>query len=82
MVQVEICKVLFTDILDVKLQKAKEVGADYTIKIERNMTEQDIIKKVKELLGEEPTISFDATGVEQCVRVALQVSALTIAIAS
>ncbi|KAJ8974405.1 hypothetical protein NQ317_014899 [Molorchus minor] len=63
-------KIIITDVLDVKLQMAKQLGADYTINT-RNLSEEDIIKKVRELLGEDPTISFDCSGVEQCVRVAV-----------
>jgi hypothetical protein len=37
------------------------------------MSEEQIVKTIKELLGEDPNISLDCTGVEQCVRVALQV---------
>ncbi|XP_072394653.1 sorbitol dehydrogenase-like [Diabrotica undecimpunctata] len=62
-------KVVITDILDVKLEMAKQLGADYTIKIEKGMSEEDIVKKVIQLLGQEPNKSFDCTGVEQCVRV-------------
>lgn len=50
------------------------MGADYIIKTTREMSEQDIIKKIKETLKEEPHCSFDCCGVELCVRVALNVS--------
>ncbi|CAH1113045.1 unnamed protein product [Psylliodes chrysocephalus] len=32
-------KIVITDVLDVKLKMAKQLGADYTLKIEKNMTE-------------------------------------------
>ncbi|KAK9881030.1 hypothetical protein WA026_014372 [Henosepilachna vigintioctopunctata] len=67
-------KVLITDILDERLQVAKSLGADHTLKIEKHMTEQDIIKKITELLGEDPTVSLDCSGAEVSVRVALQVT--------
>ena len=66
-------KAIITDVVAGRLEKAKEIGADYTLKIEKNMTEQDIVSRIKELLGEDPNISLDCTGAEQCVRVALQV---------
>nr|CAH7714397.1 unnamed protein product [Callosobruchus chinensis] len=64
-------KICITDILDVKLELAKKLGADYTIKIDKSMSEDDIVKKVITLLGQPPHASFDASGVESCVRVAL-----------
>jgi len=67
-------KIIITDILDIKLQKAKELGAHYTIKIEKDMKEDDIVAKIKELLGEEPNKTFDCTGAEICVRTALKVT--------
>jgi L-iditol 2-dehydrogenase len=65
-------KAIITDVVDSRLKKAKEIGADYTLKIEKNMSEEQIVKTIKQLLGEDPNISLDCTGVEQCVRVALQ----------
>lgn len=64
----------FLDVLDVKLKKAAELGADSTIKIEKNMSEDEICKLVIEKLGVEPNKVFDCTGAEPCVRVALKVS--------
>lgn len=66
--------VLIPDVLDVKLEKAKELGADYTLKTTRDMTEEEIAKKILDLLKEEPHCSFDCCGVELCVRVALKVN--------
>jgi len=67
-------KVIITDIVDCRLKIAKKLGANYTLKIEKNMTEEDIISTIRELLGEDPNITLDCTGVEQCVRVAVQVT--------
>ncbi|CAH0558781.1 unnamed protein product [Brassicogethes aeneus] len=64
-------KVIITDIVQHRLDLAKQLGADQTILIEKGMTDDQIVAKVKQLLGEEPTISFDCTGQEQCVRVAI-----------
>ncbi|KAJ8919061.1 hypothetical protein NQ315_016968 [Exocentrus adspersus] len=63
-------RIIVTDVVDIKLQVAKQLGADFVIKT-LGMNEQQIVNKVIELLGEEPTVSIDCTGVEQCVRVAL-----------
>ncbi|XP_019877681.2 sorbitol dehydrogenase-like [Aethina tumida] len=64
-------KVIITDIVQHRLDLAKKLGADYTLLIQKGWTDVDIVEKVKELLGEEPTQSFDCTGQEQCVRVAV-----------
>ncbi|XP_030754708.1 sorbitol dehydrogenase-like [Sitophilus oryzae] len=67
-------KIIITDILDIKLQKAKELGAHYTIKVERGWQEDDIVEKIKTLLGEEPNKTFDCSGIEQNIRIALKVT--------
>ncbi|XP_076252316.1 sorbitol dehydrogenase-like isoform X2 [Rhynchophorus ferrugineus] len=67
-------KIIITDILDVKLQAAKSLGAHYTIKVEKGWQEDDIVEKIKSLLGEEPNKTFDCSGVEQNVRIALKVT--------
>lgn len=61
--------------MDVKLKKAKELGADYILKTTREMTEKEIAQKIKETLKEGlPHKTFDCCGVELCVRVAMNVS--------
>ncbi|KAL1506468.1 hypothetical protein ABEB36_005831 [Hypothenemus hampei] len=67
-------KIIITDILDVKLKTAKELGANYAIKIEKGQTEDEIINKILQLLGEQPNKTFDCSGAELCVRIALKVT--------
>ncbi|KAL3276723.1 hypothetical protein HHI36_012092 [Cryptolaemus montrouzieri] len=67
-------KVIITDLVDDRLKVAKHFGADYIMKIEKNMSEKDIVSKIGEILGEAPNVSLDCTGVEICVRVALNVT--------
>lgn len=55
---------------------AKQLGADFVIKT-TNMSEEQVANKIKELLGEDPTVSFDCAGAEQAVRIALTVSTYT-----
>lgn len=59
--------------LDVKLQKAKELGADHVLKIEPGQDEDAIVEKIKELLGEEPNKSIECSGAEKSARIALKV---------
>ncbi|CAH2269396.1 sorbitol dehydrogenase-like [Pararge aegeria] len=64
-------KVLITDILQARLDVAKELGADFTLLVSRDSQEADLVRKVHELLGGHPNISFDASGAESTVRLAL-----------
>jgi L-iditol 2-dehydrogenase len=67
-------KVIITDLVDHRLKKARELGADFTLRIHKSMTEDDIIKIIKTKLGQDPTVTLECTGAEQCVRVAVQVT--------
>ncbi|KRT82776.1 hypothetical protein AMK59_4469, partial [Oryctes borbonicus] len=64
--------VLITDILQRRLDLAKEMGADHTLLVDKNVSDEEIIKQVVEKLGGQPTISMDCSGAEQSVRIAIQ----------
>ncbi|XP_038222008.1 sorbitol dehydrogenase-like [Zerene cesonia] len=64
-------KILITDILESRLETAKQLGADHTILVSRDSNEAELVKKVHELLGEHPNISIDASGAQSTVRLAL-----------
>lgn len=66
-------KVLITDIVDNRLKVAKELGADYTVLVNKNDTDDDVVKKVVDILGVEPSVSFDCSGAELSVRIAVKV---------
>lgn len=65
-------KVLITDITQHRLDVAKKIGADYTLLTSPTDKDEEIVKKVTSILGCEATVSMDASGAEQCVRVAIQ----------
>lgn len=65
---------LLSDVLDVKLEKAKELGADYVVKTTKDMSEDDIVRVIKDTLKEDPHSTYDCCGVEMCARVAMHVS--------
>ncbi|KAK9881029.1 hypothetical protein WA026_014371 [Henosepilachna vigintioctopunctata] len=67
-------KVIILDLVDNRLQVAKQLGADYVLTIEKHMSEDDIVRKIQKILGESPTISFDCSGSEICVRIVLKVT--------
>ncbi|KAH9638070.1 hypothetical protein HF086_014931 [Spodoptera exigua] len=64
-------KVLMTDVLQSRLDFAKKLGADATILSTKDTSEEDMVKKIHELLGDQPDISFDASGAQATVRMAM-----------
>ncbi|KAJ7410997.1 hypothetical protein WISP_105054 [Willisornis vidua] len=50
-----------------RLQKAKEVGADFTIQV-KNETPQEVASKVEAVLGCMPDITVECTGVQACIQ--------------
>ncbi|NWH74881.1 DHSO dehydrogenase, partial [Piaya cayana] len=55
------------DLSSSRLQKAKEVGADFTIQV-KNETPQEVASKVESLLGCKPEITVECTGVQACIQ--------------
>lgn len=64
-------KVCVIDLVQSKLDIAKEIGADYTLLIEKGDKEDTIVKKIHGLMGCAPDISIECTGAEPCVRLAI-----------
>ncbi|CAB3244957.1 unnamed protein product [Arctia plantaginis] len=64
-------KVIITDILQSRLDFAKKMGADHTLLASRDVSEADMIKKIHELLDGYPDVSFDASGAQATVRLAM-----------
>lgn len=57
--------VIITDLLQSRLDVAKDLGADFTLVIEKSDTEQQLTKKVHALLGgDAPNKTVDCTGAE------------------
>lgn len=65
---------MLTDILQSRLDFAKQMGADYTLLSSRDVSEEDMVKKIHELLDGQPDVSFDASGAQATVRLAMLVS--------
>ncbi|NXH22431.1 DHSO dehydrogenase, partial [Bucco capensis] len=59
--------VVITDLSASRLQKAKEIGADFTIQV-KNETPQEVASKVESLLGCMPEITVECTGVQACIQ--------------
>lgn len=64
---------MYLDVVEHRLNVAKTLGADYTLKINCTDSDLDIVKRVHEILKCEPTVSIDCSGAEQAVRSAIQV---------
>ncbi|XP_034833443.1 sorbitol dehydrogenase-like [Maniola hyperantus] len=64
-------KILITDILQARLDVAKELGADHTLLVTRDSPEAELVRKVHEILGGHPDISIDASGAQSTVRLSL-----------
>lgn len=64
---------LSLDLSASRLQKAKEVGADFTIQV-KNETPQEVASKVESLLGCMPEITVECTGVQACIQAGIYVS--------
>ncbi|NXL90962.1 DHSO dehydrogenase, partial [Alectura lathami] len=62
--------VVVTDLSAARLQKAKEVGADFTIQV-KNETPQEVASKVEALLGCMPEITVECTGVQACIQASI-----------
>ncbi|XP_039246044.1 sorbitol dehydrogenase isoform X2 [Pipra filicauda] len=56
-----------SDLSASRLQKAKEVGADFTIQV-KNETPQEVASKVEGVLGCMPDITVECTGVQACIQ--------------
>lgn len=64
---------LSPDLSGSRLQKAKEVGADFTIQV-TNETPQEVASKVEALLGCMPEITVECTGAQACIQAGIYVS--------
>ncbi|CAO1409873.1 unnamed protein product [Diamesa serratosioi] len=64
-------KVMITDLVQNRLDVAKELGADYTLLIQKDDKEEDIVKKIHTMIGCEPDKTVDCSGAEATVRLAL-----------
>ncbi|KAF5307423.1 hypothetical protein FQR65_LT06937 [Abscondita terminalis] len=65
-------KVIIMDLVQSRLDTAKILGADHTVLVDSKMPEQDVIKKIVDTVGCQPSKSIDCVGFESTVRVAVQ----------
>ncbi|MEE6509438.1 hypothetical protein FKM82_026032 [Ascaphus truei] len=60
-------QVVISDLSSPRLEKAKEVGADFILQV-TNESPEDTARKVKDLLGCMPEITIECTGAESCIQ--------------
>lgn len=66
-------KVVAVDIVQSRLDLAKDLGAQYTFIPTKGDSPEDSAKKIQELLGCKPTVAIDASGVEPSIQTAIHV---------
>ena len=66
--------VIVSDINESRLKLAKELGADYTFLLDRNMSPEEAGQKIKEECGGAVDITLECTGQESCTRIAIEAS--------
>lgn len=66
----QLCLDLFAERLGV----AKELGADFQLTVKKDDGAQQLAKKIEEILGAQPQITIECTGVESCIQTALYVN--------
>ena len=64
-------KIIIADLVQSRLDVAKDLGADYTLQIEKSDKEEDLVKKIHAQLGGEPDKTIDCCGFESTIRLGL-----------
>jgi len=67
-------QVLITDVVEHRLALAKKLGADHTLQVNPNDSDDCMTKKITDLLGGQANKSFDACGAGNSIRVAIKVT--------
>ncbi|XP_016915222.2 sorbitol dehydrogenase [Apis cerana] len=64
-------KIVITDLMQSRLDLAKQLGANETLLIKKDDVEEKTVQKIIELFGEEPDKTIDACGAESSIRLAI-----------
>lgn len=62
-----------SDLFPERLTMAKECGADFQLTVKRGEGPQQLAKSVEDLLGDQPHITIECTGVESSIQTAIYV---------
>ncbi|KAM4592251.1 sorbitol dehydrogenase [Odontesthes bonariensis] len=64
-------QVVITDLSAERLTMAKELGADFQLTVKRGDGPQQLAKRVEDMLGAQPQITIECTGVESSIQTAI-----------
>ncbi|XP_058825319.1 sorbitol dehydrogenase-like [Topomyia yanbarensis] len=64
-------KIVITDLLQSRLDVAKELGADETLVVERGASETEVVKQIHALFGGAPDKTIDCSGAEATSRLSI-----------
>lgn len=56
-----------------RLTMAKELGADFQLKVNRGVEPQQLANSVEDLLGAQPHVTIECSGVESSIQTAIYV---------
>lgn len=65
---------IFSDLVEHKLEVAKELGADFMVKVNPSDNEKILAQRIHDLLGGLPEITIDCSGFQPTIRLGLEVS--------
>jgi len=66
--------VIITDMMTDRLKLAKEMGATHTLAVTKDQNENELVKKIHEILGTAPDVTIDCSGFEATIRLAILVT--------
>ncbi|CAH0687639.1 unnamed protein product [Spodoptera exigua] len=66
--------ILITDVVQSRLDTARELGADYTLLVKRDYSDQEVVDGIVAQLGCQPDVTIDACGYASAQRVAMLVT--------
>ncbi|CAF99680.1 unnamed protein product, partial [Tetraodon nigroviridis] len=66
-------QVIITDLFPERLALAKELGADFQLKVTKEVEPKQLAKNVEDSLGVQPHVTIECTGVESSIQTAIYV---------
>lgn len=61
------------DLIPERLALAKELGADFQLKVSRKVEPKQLAKSAEDMLGVQPHVAIECTGVESSIQTAIYV---------
>ncbi|XP_014359317.2 sorbitol dehydrogenase [Papilio machaon] len=67
-------KILMTDVVQSRLDIAKQLAADYTLLIKKEYSDEEVVEKIRSTLGGRPRVTIDACAFPSAQRVSMLVT--------